>query len=211
MTWASILAVTDGAAGSDAAMAAAIDLGQRFGARVTFLHVANDSRDLLPYVGEGMSATALEQVMASVEANNARRREAVEGSFKRLCGDLPKVLPEESVPAGSFAVSLIVVTGRQPEVIERLGRLNDVIVMPHPALTENEESASIDAALFGTGRPVIVVPGETSVRVSELVTGSSTVGARSTRLTAPSTNPGAQPGARTNSGTRITASSSESP
>jgi nucleotide-binding universal stress UspA family protein len=160
MTWASILAVTDGAAGSDVAMTAAIDLGQRFGARVTFLHVANDSRDLLPYVGEGMSATALEQVMASVEAGNARRREAVETSFKRLCGDLPQVQPDESVAAGSFAVSLNVVTGRQPEVIERLGRLSDVIVMPHPALTESEETASIDAALFGTGRPVIVVPAE---------------------------------------------------
>lgn len=160
MTWAAILAVTDGTAGSDAAMAAAIDLGQRFGARVSFLHVANDSSDMLPYVGEGMSATALEQVMASVEAGNARRREAVEASFKRLCADLPNVLPDENVPAGSFAVSLNVVTGRQPELIERLGRLSDVIVMPHPALTESDESASIDAALFGTGRPVIVVPAE---------------------------------------------------
>jgi nucleotide-binding universal stress UspA family protein len=160
MTWASILAVTDGAPGSDAAMAAAIDLGQRFGARVTCLHVANDSSDLLPYVGEGMSATALEQVMASVEAGNARRREAVEASFKRLCAGLPQVQPEASVPAGSFAVSLNIVTGRQPEVIERMGRLSDVIVMPHPGLTEGDVTASIDAALFGTGRPVIVVPAQ---------------------------------------------------
>lgn len=161
MTWASILAVTDGAAGSDVAMSAAIDLGQRFGARVNFLHVANDSRDLLPYVGEGMSATALEQVIASVEAGNTRRREAVEASFKRLCAGLPQVQPEESVPAGSFAVSLSIVIGRQPEVIERLGRLCDLVVMPHPALTESDETASIDSALFGTGRPVMVVPAGT--------------------------------------------------
>jgi len=158
MDWASILAVTDGAAGSDAAMAAAIDLGQRFGARVECLHVANDPRDLLPYVGEGMSGTALEQVMASVEASNARRREAVEASFKRLCGGLPTVQADEPVEAGKFAVCLNVVVGRQPEEIERLGRLTDVIVMPHPALTEGDESASMDAALFGTGRPVIAAP-----------------------------------------------------
>jgi len=161
MDWASILAVTDGAAGSDAAMAAAIDLGQRFGARVEFLHVANDPRDLLPYVGEGMSGTALEQVMASVEASNSRRREAVDASFKRLCAGLPTVKPEETVEAGKFAVCLNVVTGRQPEEIERLGRLSDVIVMPHPALTESDESASMDSALFGTGRPVIVAPADT--------------------------------------------------
>src|SRR3546814_3586270 len=87
MEWASILAVTDGTAGSDAAMVAAIDLGQRFGARVDFLHVANDPRDLMPYVGEGMSGIELEQVMTSVEAGNTKRREAVEASFKRLCSD----------------------------------------------------------------------------------------------------------------------------
>ncbi|MGF1630717.1 MAG: universal stress protein [Kiloniellaceae bacterium] len=162
MNWASILAVTDGAAGSDTAMAAAIDLGQRFGARVECLHVANDPRDLLPYVGEGMSGTALEQVMASVEASNARRREAVDASFKRLCSGagLPVVEPDAAVGAGKFAVCLNVVVGRQPEQIERLGRLNDVIVMAHPSLSESDESASMDAALFGTGRPVIVIPSE---------------------------------------------------
>ena len=162
MDWASILAVTDGAAGSDAALAAAIDLGQRFGARVDFLHVANDPRDLLPYVGEGMSGTALEQVMASVEASNARRRDAVEASFKRLCSGLAQVGPEETVVAGKFAVCLTTVTGRQPEEIERRGRLADVIVMPHPALAESDETASMDAALFGSGRPVIVVPAATA-------------------------------------------------
>jgi nucleotide-binding universal stress UspA family protein len=160
MEWATILAVTDGASGSDAAMAAAIDLGQRFGARVDFLHVANDPRDLLPYVGEGMSGTALEQVMASVEANNAKRLAAVEASYKRLCSGagLPLVTPEESVAAGQFAVSLNKVTGRQPEEIERRGRLSDVIVMPHPSLVDGDEAASLDAALFGTGRPVILAP-----------------------------------------------------
>ena len=163
MDWASILAVTDGAAGSDAAMAAAVDLGQRFGARVEFLHVANDPRDLLPYVGEGMSGTALEQVMASVEASNAKRREAVDASFKRLCSGagLPVVGADEPVEAGAFAVCLNVVTGRQPEEIERRARLCDLIVMPHPSLTEGDESASMDAALFGTGRPVITAPAKT--------------------------------------------------
>src|SRR3546814_12615245 len=113
MEWASILAVTDGTAGSDAAMVAAIDLGQRFGARVDFLHVANDPRDLMPYVGEGMSGIAPEQVMTSVEAGTTKRREAVEATFKRLCSDagLPTVGPEEAFPGGPVAVLSIAVTG----------------------------------------------------------------------------------------------------
>jgi len=163
MDWATILAVTDGAAGSDVAMATAIDLGRRFSARVDMLHVASDPGDLLPYVGEGMSGPALEQVMASVEASNAKRREAVEASFKRLCSGagLRTVAPEESVAAGEFAVSLNLVTGRQPEEIESRGRLCDLIVLPHPSLIEGDEAASLDAALFGTGRPVVLPPAGT--------------------------------------------------
>jgi nucleotide-binding universal stress UspA family protein len=42
-----------------------------------------------------------------------------------------------------------------------MGRLSDVIVMPHPSLIEGDESASMDAALFGTGRPVIMAPATT--------------------------------------------------
>jgi len=162
MDWATILAVTDGAAGSDATMAAAVDLGQRFGARVDFLYVANDPRDLLPYVSEGMSGAALEQVMASVEAGNAKRLEAVTASYKRLCSGagLPEVGPEESVEAGKFAVCLNAVVGRQPEEIARMGRLSDLIVMPHPSLSESDESTSMDAALFETGCPVIVATAE---------------------------------------------------
>jgi len=162
MDWASILAVTDGAEGSDTAMTAAIDLGQRFAARVEFLHVANDPGDLMPYVGEGMSAAALDQVVASVEAGNDKRREAVEASYQRLCtsAGLAEVAPEEALAAGKFAVCLTKVVGRQAEIIERRGRLADLIVMPHPAQVEGDESTSIDAALFGSGRPVLLVPAE---------------------------------------------------
>src|SRR3546814_9935856 len=94
-----------------------------------------------------MSGTALEQVMASVEASNLRRRQAVEAGYKRLCSGagLPQVGPEESLAAGRFAVCLNIVTGRQPEEIERCGRLADAIVMAHPSLTDTDESASMDA------------------------------------------------------------------
>jgi nucleotide-binding universal stress UspA family protein len=117
----------------------------------------------MPYIGEGMTGAALEQIMASVEAGNAKRLEAVQTSYKRLCSGagLPEVRPEETVEAGKFAVCLNVLVGRQPEEIERMGRLSDVIVMPHPSLIEGDESASMDAALFGTGRPVIMAPATT--------------------------------------------------
>ena len=107
MAWATILAVTDGGTGSEAAMTTAIDLGQRFGARVDFLHVENDARDLVPYVGEGMSATAMEQIMASVRARNEARRGVLDRCYKRHCSGagLREVEPGMDVAAGEFGVS----------------------------------------------------------------------------------------------------------
>src|SRR3546814_21201051 len=113
MEWAPILAVTAGTAGSDAAMVAAIDLGQRFGAPVDFLHVANDPRALMPYVGAGMSGIALEQVMTSVEPGTNQRRATVKARFKRLFSyaGLPQIGPEQPVSPRHFSVSYSMVAG----------------------------------------------------------------------------------------------------
>lgn len=160
MSWATVLAVTDGGSGSDAAMAVAVDLGRRFGARVDLLHVENDPRDLVPYVGEGMSANAMEQVMASVEDRNAERREAIERSYKRHCSGagIPEIEPGLAHQPGDFRVCLNRVTGRQAEQVERFGRLSDVIVLSHPGAIEGDGEVTLDAALFGSGRPVILAP-----------------------------------------------------
>lgn len=160
MAWATILAVTDGGSGSEAAMTAAIDLGQRFGARVDFLHVENDARDLVPYVGEGMSATAMEQIMASVEARNEARRELLERCYKRYCSGagLREVEPGMDSSAGEFGVCMNRLTGREADQVERFGRLSDVIVVSHPDAAEGDGEATLDAALFGSGRPVVLAP-----------------------------------------------------
>ena len=160
MDWATILAVTDGGSGSEAAMTAAIDLGQRFGARVDFLHVENDARDLIPYVGEGMSATAMEQIMASVEARNSARRDVLDRCYKRYCSGagLPEIEAGLDGPAGEFGVCMKRITGREADQVERLGRLSDVIVLSHPDKAEGDGEATLDAALFGSGRPVILAP-----------------------------------------------------
>jgi len=160
MGWATVLAVTDGGSGCEAAMTAAMDLGRRFGARVDFLHVENDARDLVPYVGEGMSASAMEQIMASVDARNAAQREAVDSSYKRHCSGagVPEIAPGLTSKPGEFAVCMNRVTGREAEQVERLGRLSDVIVLPRPGAVEGDGEATLDAALFGSGRPVLIAP-----------------------------------------------------
>lgn len=160
MGWATVLAVTDGGAGSEAAMVTAVDLGRRFGARVNFLHVENDARDLMPYVGEGMSATAMEQIMASVDSRNAALREAVDKTYKRHCSGagLPEVDPGLPSKPGEFGVCMNRLTGREAEQVERFGRLSDIIVLPYPAAADGDGEATLDAALFGSGRPVLLAP-----------------------------------------------------
>ncbi len=48
--------------------------------------------------------------------------------------------------------------GRQVDVIRQHGRLADVIVVPKPDIDRNLGTNTLKAALFNTGRPVLMVP-----------------------------------------------------
>jgi nucleotide-binding universal stress UspA family protein len=146
MSMKTILALADGG-GNDAPLKAAVALGRRLSAHVDVLHVRADPETMVPIVGEGMSGAMVEQVMESmarsVEARAARARE----DFERVC-----------LKSG-LSVAWREAVGREPEILAAAGRLADVIVIGRPG--EKDEAplaASFDAALFDSGRPVLLVP-----------------------------------------------------
>ncbi|MEL6587341.1 MAG: universal stress protein, partial [Pseudomonadota bacterium] len=50
--------------------------------------------------------------------------------------------------------------GRMAEVVKHAGRLADLIVLPKPQRERNLGQSSLKSALYGAGRPVLVVPGQ---------------------------------------------------
>jgi nucleotide-binding universal stress UspA family protein len=163
MTIASVLAIVGGPDSSSGSLQAGLLLGRRFSCRVDFLHIEPDVMAAAPIVGEGMSASAIEQVMASFQAEADARSKAARGLFDSYCQEqkLQSVQPDDSILPGSFQVSFRQVVARESYEVTRRGRLADVIVLARPKQGGDVESvAGFDAALFDSGRPVVLVPAE---------------------------------------------------
>ncbi len=172
MTIASILAIVDGSDTSAAALRAGLLLGRRFSCRVDFLHTEPDVLASVPIVGEGMSGAAVEQIMASFQAAADARLKAARDLFDSNCQEqkLPCVQPDDGIVPGKFQVSFRQVEGREEYEISRRGRLADVIVLARPKEGGDVEGAAgFDAALFDSGRPVVLVPGEPAAVIGDTV------------------------------------------
>lgn len=158
MTIKTILVLADGGAGTAATLQTAVNLARRFGASLDVLHVRADVETMVPVIGEGMSGAMVEQMMGAmaqtVETRAAKAREA----YQEVCE-----------PAGVNA-TWREGTGRETDILANAGRLTDLIVIGRPdAETETPLAATLDAALFDTGRPVLVAPSPAASSVGSRV------------------------------------------
>ena len=162
MSLARLLAVIDGGSGSEAAVTAALDLGRRFSARVELLHVKIDPETVVPMVGEGMSGAAVEQLVQSLRTESEQRRRKASDLFETHCvaAGLNVVEPDAVTAPGTFAVCFRDLVGRESDQVLHFSRLSDLTVIARPrAEEEGGLTTSFDAALFDSGRPMVLVPG----------------------------------------------------
>ncbi len=168
MTIAAILALIDGGPGSEGALVTATQLGRAFNAYVEALHVRVDPETVIPVVAEGMSGAAIGQIMESTRQGAEQRAKEAERVFTDLtAAEGLSVIPADQEPeAGRFAVSWTDITGREATETAVRGRLFDLVVVARP---ENESAAggiaTLEAALFDTGRPLLVAPPSAAAQV----------------------------------------------
>jgi len=139
-----------------ALLGAGLELARHFDAHLTVLHVRPVATDLLPYATLGLSArmraTVLDTAAAQFRDTAARLRAMVE----QRCAEGGILLREH--PAGALGLSAwwVEVEGGQSEVVARLGRVADLIIMPRPR--RKSPPPTVEAALRDTGRPLLLVP-----------------------------------------------------
>jgi nucleotide-binding universal stress UspA family protein len=161
MAIAKILAVIDGGAGSGAVLESALRLGRDFAARVELLHVMIDPEEATLVLGEGVTGVMVERMIESLRAGAEARAGAVRALYGTHCvaAGLPVVEPEAEAQSGAFEVTYRQVTGREADEAAQAGRLSDLILVAEPSSeAEGASVATLEAALFETGRPVLMVP-----------------------------------------------------
>ena len=159
MTIKTILVCVSSAESGGAALEAARQLATPFDAHVEALHVRADPRGLVPYSGEGMDGSMIEEIMEVTEREGGERAVRTRQMFDEFCRTSGLTIAETPAAAAGPTIAWREETGREDEVIALRGRLFDIVVVGRPVRDAALPSPiTLEAALLDTGRPILIVP-----------------------------------------------------
>ncbi len=163
MCMKSILAPVDGAASSRVILDAAFSLANIFKSHVNILHVMADPKAAIPLLGEGMSGAMIEDMIELAENESADQRSKAHALYQEALGKYGAAESSSPMSAERVTATWLQREGREDEVIARFGRLSDIILVPKPT-KDNEiyTTLALNAALFETGRPMLLLPESTN-------------------------------------------------
>ena len=153
-----ILVAADGTADSNRCLKMAFRVAQRLESHVKVLHVIPDPKDTVPLLGEGMSVAMIEDMMDIALKEGNARSAAARLTYDNIVTELGASITDSPVSKG-LSTHWFETVGREDDTISAHGRLADLIVVARPgAESDVSTNLNLNAAIFDTGRPVLVVP-----------------------------------------------------
>ncbi len=162
MSIAKILVPVRGDGKGENVLAHAAAVARRHNAHIEVMHCRARPQDMIPY-GVAVPAALRKRLEAQVvELANAEEA-SLEALFRDLMGRLGLELIETGTPPRDWArdrpsAGWCEEQGKQMDVIKRHGRLADLVAVAQPDRDRNLGVNTLKAALFSTGRPVLVCP-----------------------------------------------------
>ena len=158
-----ILVPVRGDGKGDNVLAHAAALARGFNAHIEITHCRAKPEDLLPFGVPIPAAVRAQLTQSSTELFDAEEA-GLRTELEALAKTLNLTLTDK--PTGSaVTASFVEESGRQIDVIRHHGRLADLIAVAKPDMDRNIGTNTLKAALFSTGRPVLMCP-ETSGTVA---------------------------------------------
>ncbi len=152
-----ILVAMDSTEPAVIALETAFTVAKAFSAHVGAIHVPAPISMDIPSVGEGMSEEALTATFREVESRRSDHLRRTRGLFDESCRRRKVAVVSENAPAEPPAASWQSIAGQEEGIIAHHGRLSDLIVMPRPSADARPAAeGALHAALFDTGRPVLL-------------------------------------------------------
>lgn len=162
MTMRKIVVPVDGTDATRLALETAYRLGRDVEAHVEVLHARADPRLAVPLVGEGMSGAMIEELIELTEKETAARAIRAREMFEHARAATGVAVSETPTRSGP-STRWIETVGSEDELLVQRGRLADLLVVARPtAQMEAPSVVTFNAAVFESGRPVLVTPMETA-------------------------------------------------
>ena len=137
----------------------ALQLARPFDAHIDVLHVRPDPRGLVPYTGEGMDGSMIEEIMEVTEREGSDRAARSREMFDAFVAEHGLRCIDQPDETAGVTLSWRTVVGREDEAVAVEGRLYDVVVVGRPSKDAALPSPiTLEAALLDTGRPILVAP-----------------------------------------------------
>ncbi len=161
MRYRTILAPVSAPEIGPAILTTALRLAEAFDAHIDVLHVRPDPRGLIPYTGEGMDGSMIEEIMDVTEREGGEREVRSREMFDSFAAESGIRLAAEPEGGGGVSMSWTAAVGREDEVVATRGRTYDIVVVGRSVKDAPLPSPiTLEAALLDTGRPILVAPPE---------------------------------------------------
>lgn len=154
-----ILACVSSAEASATTLEVAYRIARQQDAHIEAIHVRADPRGLVPYTGEGMDGSMIEEIMEVTEKEGGERAEKARSMFDTFCRDRGIAVADRPNGATGPTICWREETGREDEIVAVRGRLFDLIAVGRPLRDAPLPSPiTLEAALLDTGRPIVIAP-----------------------------------------------------
>ncbi|MCE9522275.1 MAG: universal stress protein [Alphaproteobacteria bacterium] len=157
MAYRKILVPLLGGARDARVLKAAFEVAKAFGSHVAGVYIRPDPSEVLPYLGEGISAGVIQEIMdASREA--AKHAAAAARAALDLEAKAAGVSVQQPAAAG-IGASFHVREGNAEDIVAEEARLSDLIVFDVPVDSKDVAlRATLEAALLNGRKPLLLVP-----------------------------------------------------
>ena len=165
-----ILVPATGNQTDDAVFTSALAAARAFNAHLDFLHVrVNAGAMAAAMATDGSGAAMVSGLVDQIDQEAARREDMARQLFQRFCER--KRLAIEDTPAGEQrpTAQWLRQIGDEAYWVREYGRAADLLVTGHPSDGQGISIDTIQAALVGTGRPVLIVPAAPLVSLPETI------------------------------------------
>jgi nucleotide-binding universal stress UspA family protein len=165
-----ILVPATGNQTDDAVFTSALAAARAFNAHLDFLHIRIDAAAMVAAMAtDGSGAAMVSGVVERIDEEATRREDTARQMFDRFCERERLAIEDTPVGQQSPTAQWLRQTGDEAYWFREYGRAADLLMIGHPADDQGVSIDTIEAALVGTGRPVLIVPANPLVSIPETI------------------------------------------
>ncbi len=165
-----ILVPATGNQTDDAVFTSALVVARAFDAHLDVLHVRVDAAAMAASLStDGSGAAMVGGLVERIDEEVTSREDRAKQRFQRFCEREGLVIEDKPAGQRSPTAQWLRQIGEEAYWVREHGRAADLLVVGHPTDDQGVSIDTIEAALVGSGRPVLIVPATPLVSLPETV------------------------------------------